>query len=72
MKNDYSITNTFLKLLELMIKKLFTAFPSLHRSDDCFHSFEEPIMVHSALGTLNTWLRAGVENPISLNTAPES
>ena len=47
--------------LELIIT-LFANFPRIRLLDDWTHSFNQPVTIHSALGTLDAWLTANVDN----------
>ena len=37
-------------------------FPCIRRLDDWTHSFNEPVPIHTALGTLDDWSTANVDN----------
>ena len=47
--------------LELIIT-LFASFPRIRLLDDWTHSFTEPVTIHTALGTLDSWSTANVGN----------
>ena len=47
--------------LELIIT-CFTNYPRIRLLDEWIHTFEEPMQVRAALNTLDTWLRANVDN----------
>ena len=47
--------------LELIIT-LFASFPRIRLLDDWTHSFTEPVTIHTALGTLDSWSTANVDN----------
>ena len=47
--------------LELIIT-LFVNFPRIRLLDDWNHSFNQPVTMHTALGTLDTWSTANVDN----------
>ena len=45
-----------------MIITLFANFPRIRLLDDCTHSFNQPVTIHTALGTLDAWSTANVDN----------
>ena len=47
--------------LELIIT-LFASFPRIRLLDDWTHSFTEPVTIHTALGVLDSWSTANVDN----------
>ena len=47
--------------LELIIT-CFTDYPRIRLLDEWIHTFEEPLQVRAALNTLDTWVRASVDN----------
>ena len=47
--------------LELIIT-LFANVPRIRLSDDWTHSFNQPVTIHTALGTLDAWSTANVDN----------
>ena len=47
--------------LELIIT-LFANFPRIRFLDDWTHSFKQPVTIHTALGTLDAWSTANVDN----------
>ena len=47
--------------LELIIT-CFTDYPRIRLLDEWTHTFEEPLQVKAALSTLDTWVRANVDN----------
>ena len=47
--------------LELIIT-LFASFPRIRLLDDWTHSFTEPVTIHTALGILDSWSTANVDN----------
>ena len=48
-------------LLELIIK-CFTSYPRIRLLDEWIHTFEEPLHIKAAMSTLDTWVRANVDN----------
>ena len=47
--------------LELIIT-CFTDYPRIRLLDEWIHTFEEPLQVKAAISTLDTWVRANVDN----------
>ena len=47
--------------LELIIT-CFTDYPRIRLLDEWTHTFEEPLQVKAAVSTLDTWVRANVDN----------
>ena len=41
---------------------MFASFPRIRLLDDWTHSFTEPVTIHTALGTLDSWSTANVDN----------
>ena len=51
----------FRRWLELIIS-LFANFPRIRLLDDWTHSFNQPVTIHTVLGTLGAWSTANVDD----------